>query len=182
MPELSLNILDLAENSFTAGASIIEVKIEEDTDSDTLSLTVRDNGIGMDADQLKKVSDPLYSTKEQREWGLGIPFLQQTADLCSGKLLVNSAPGQGTEITLKVQLSHIDRPPLGDLPGTIAAVIAGHEDKNLSLIIRKDSETYNFQTEVIRSELGEIRLSGAEILDFIERDIAEGLRKLEFVQ
>ncbi len=180
MPELSLNILDLAENSFTAGASSLEIIIEERQAEDTLSITVKDNGKGMDKEAAQKAADPFFSEKKGKKWGLGIPFLQQTADLCKGKLTILSTPGSGTSITLTVRLSHVDRPPLGALGSTIVTLTAGHADRDISLFLRKNSRTYEFKTETIRTELKGVNLSHPEILQYIETDIQRGIKELEF--
>ncbi len=181
MPELSLNILDMAENSFTAGASLIEIIINEKLSRDILSITVKDNGKGMDSSTIQKVTDPFFSGKKGKGWGLGIPFLKQTADLCNGNLTISSDPGSGTAITVTVQLSHIDRPPLGALSDTIVTLAAGHSDKDISLIIQRDEKIYEFKTQVIRKELEGARLSDPDILKFIETDINRGIKDLELV-
>ncbi len=179
MPELSLNILDLCENSFSAGASLVKISIRELTLEDKLYLSIIDNGRGMDRSTVEKVSDPLYTTKEGKEWGLGIPFLKQTADLCDGSFTISSAPDSGTEITITARLSHIDLPPLGDLAKTIEVIISGHPDKDLLLALQRDSNTYEFSTGIIRSELEGVSLTDPDVLSFIERDIEDGVRKLE---
>ncbi len=181
MPELSLNILDMAENSFTAGASLIEITINEKLSRDVLSITVKDNGKGMDSSTIQKVTDPFFSGKKGKGWGLGIPFLKQTADLCNGNLTISSDSGSGTAITVTVQLSHIDRPPLGALSDTIVTLAAGHSDKDISLIIQRDEKIYEFKTSLIRKELEGVRLSDPDILKFIETDINRGIKDLELV-
>ncbi len=181
MPELSLNILDMAENSFSAGAASIEIIINEKLSQDLLSITVKDDGKGMDRSTIQKVTDPFYSGKKGKGWGLGIPFLKQTADLCNGNLTIFSAPGSGTAITVTVQLSHIDRPPLGALSDTMVTLAAGHSDKDISLIIQRDEKMYEFKTSVIRKELEGVRLSNPDILKYIETDIRQGITDLELV-
>ena len=182
MPELSLNILDLCENSFSAGASLVRISISKQTAEDKLYLSIGDNGKGMVKSSLEKVSDPLYTTKEGKEWGLGIPFLKQTADLCDGSFSISSAPDSGTQIKITARLSHIDLPPLGDLARTIVVIISGHSTKDLSLVLRRDSSTYEFSTEIIRREVEEVSLTNPDVLKFIERDISDGLRKLGFMK
>jgi len=182
MPELSLNILDLAENSFSAGASSIKITINQQLSEDTLTITVADDGSGMDSTTTKKVTDPFYSGKKGKGWGLGIPFLKQTADLCNGKFKISSVPGSGTSITAALQLSHIDRPPLGDFCSTVVTLAAGHADKDIYLFLRKDVTVYTFDTKIIRKELGDVLLSSPDILQYIKRDVQQGIKGLELVQ
>ena len=59
MKEISLNILDIAENSTRAGATLVQITVEEDTAADTLSVTIEDNGSGMSPEFLAQVQDPL---------------------------------------------------------------------------------------------------------------------------
>ena len=63
MKELSLNILDILENSIHAKANNVWLFIEEYTDKkDLFSFTVRDDGKGMDNAFLASVFDPFTTT------------------------------------------------------------------------------------------------------------------------
>ena len=79
MEDLSLHILDIGENSIAAGASRIQVTINENTEENTLFLKIRDNGTGLDEDTKKKVLDPFYTTKGTKRVGLGLPMPAQAA-------------------------------------------------------------------------------------------------------
>ena len=94
--DLSQHILDIAENSVTAGATLLNIDIAENFVEDTLSITVRDNGRGMDLEMLLRVTDPWVTTRTTRTVGLGIPFLKQTAEMCGGSFDITSSPGRGT--------------------------------------------------------------------------------------
>ena len=80
MIELSLHILDIAENATRAGASLIHISLNEDSRNDTLTMEIRDDGNGMSEAVLKKVLDPFYTTKKVRRFGLGLPMLSQAAE------------------------------------------------------------------------------------------------------
>ena len=179
MPELSLNILDIAENSFTADASTIIITIVESTETETITIEIDDNGKGMDSKTVKMVTDPLHSSKKGKDWGLGIPFFKQTADQCGGTFTITSKPEKGTRVTITIPLSHIDRPPLGNIKDTVISLIAGHPDKNTILIVRKDGKQYEFNTEVIRNEIKGVNLVSPGILQFIDQDLLEGLNKID---
>ena len=84
MPEISLNILDVAENSIRAGAGYIEIDVIADSQKDTLEIMIRDDGCGMDEEQVRRVTDPFYTTRTTRRVGLGIPFFKQAAESTGG--------------------------------------------------------------------------------------------------
>ena len=89
MKELSLNILDIAQNSFSAGASLTEVILDETTE--TLVITIKDNGCGMSKETLEQVSNPFYTTRTTRSVGLGIPLLKLAAEQTGGEVVIESS-------------------------------------------------------------------------------------------
>src|SRR4030042_1820663 len=114
MEDLSLHILDIAENSVAAQASKIEIRLSEDTKKDLLLLEVIDNGIGMDEGTQKKALDPFFTSKKVRRFGLGLSLLSESAKAANGHLSIRSKRGRGTRVRADFQYSHIDRKPLGD--------------------------------------------------------------------
>lgn len=177
--DLSQHVLDIAENGVTAGATLLNVDVEEDTVEDRLALIVRDNGRGMDPEMVASVTDPWVTTRTTRKVGLGIPFLKQTAEMCEGAFEITSTPGQGTTTRAVLQLSHIDRPPLGDLAGTLLCIIVGNPGVDLVYHHRVDEETFVFDTREIREILGEdVPLSDPEVLAFIRGALTEGVTTL----
>ena len=96
MEDLSLHILDIAENSIAASARRIEIIINEDIDQDLLTIEIKDDGKGMDQKTLKKAVDPFYTTRKTRRVGLGLSFLAQAAEESGGKMELKSAPNEGT--------------------------------------------------------------------------------------
>ncbi len=170
--ELSQHISDIAENGIKAQATYIEIEIVEDSAQDLLSLTIRDNGSGMPPDLLARVTDPWITTRTTRKVGLGIPFLKQTAEMCGGTFTITSEPGKGTVTTASFKLRHIDRPPLGDLAGTILCLIVGNPQVDFKLCYRRDAETFEFDTQAIKAVLGEdIPLSDPDVLTFLRESL-----------
>ena len=177
MRELSLHVLDALENSLEAGATCIELVIEEDMAADRLSITIRDNGRGMDKAQLDRIFDPFFTTRSTRHVGLGVPLFKAAAERCNGNLTVTSQPGEGTVLQAVFQHSHIDRAPLGDLTGTLLAVIlAGSCD--VHYVHRVDREAFEFHTADMRAELGEIPLTHPAVRKWLQEFIVEGEQKL----
>ncbi len=128
MEDLSLHILDVAENSITAGASRIEISVQEDTVHDLLTLTIRDNGIGMDGKMSRKALDPFFTTTHGKKVGLGIPLLAQAARESGGSFSIESHKKSGTVITARFKLSHPDRKPLGDIEKTVYLLTIAHPE------------------------------------------------------
>ena len=78
MDELSLYVLDITMNSVRAGADEITVELCEE--GEWLTFSVTDNGCGMTGEQLRRLSDPFFTTRKTRKVGLGIPFLKMLAE------------------------------------------------------------------------------------------------------
>jgi C4-dicarboxylate-specific signal transduction histidine kinase len=132
MEDLSLNILDVVENSIRAKAKNVKIKLSENTWEDLLILEIGDDGEGMDEEMKKQCFDPFFTTKEGKIVGLGLSLLGQSAEETGGKLMVESTKGQGTKIVATYHLSHIDKKPLGDLNGTIRCLRETHPEINFS--------------------------------------------------
>jgi len=173
MRELSLHILDAVENSLEAGATFVELAIEEDLAADWLTITIRDNGRGMSEEQLARISDPFFTTRSTRHVGLGVPLFKTAAERCGGDLTITSQLGQGTTLRATFQHSHIDRAPLGDITGTLLAVIlSGSCD--LHYAHRVDGREFAFSTEDVRAELGDIPLTHPTVREWLQNFINEG--------
>ena len=123
MREIALHLLDIAENSVAAHASEISISVCEDLVKDRLSATILDNGKGMDAETARSVVDPFVTSRTTRKVGLGIPLFKAAAEMCNGGLEISSEVGKGTRLSVEFQRSHIDRMPLGDLPGTVLTLV-----------------------------------------------------------
>ncbi len=149
LEELSLHVLDIAMNSLAAGAQRVEIAVVESQRHDFLILRVRDNGRGMDAETLTRVLNQRTTGKQSRKKniGLGLAMLRQTCEMCDGHFHVRSTPEQGTSVTASMRLSHIDRPPLGDLNSTILSLCAANDGVDIRLKFRTDQETFNFSSQ-----------------------------------
>jgi hypothetical protein len=177
MRELSLHILDILENSLEAGATAIELVIEEDKSADRLTITVRDDGRGMSEVQVDRVFDPFFTTRSTRHVGLGVPLFKAAAERCNGNLTVTSQPGEGTTLQATFQHSHIDRAPLGDIEGTLLAfILSGSCD--VHYVHRVDGQEFEFHTADMRAELGEIPLTHPTVRNWLQEFIAEGEAEL----
>ncbi|MGO9147834.1 MAG: ATP-binding protein [Desulfomonilia bacterium] len=178
MLELALHVLDIAENSSRAQASLIEVTIVEDLKRDIFSLEIKDNGQGMDAQTMEKALDPFYTTKKVRRIGLGLPMLKQAANTAQGRFSLQSEVGKGTMVHAEFKHSHIDRQPLGDIAGVITMLILGNPDIDIIYTHRKNGNTYILDTRELREGLGDVPLNNMEVLNLIRDNIREGIEEL----
>ena len=179
MREIALHLLDLAENSVSAGAQTVIITVCEDLRTDRLTASIADDGRGMDAETVKKVTDPFYTSRTTRKVGLGIPLLKGAAEECNGGLTVSSTPGQGTLVEVNFQHSHIDRMPLGNLSGTFLGLTVGHADTHW--IFRYTArgltaeDTFEFDDQPIKVTLQDVPLSHPEVLTYLRESLDEGL-------
>lgn len=168
MPEISLNILDVAENSVRAGASLIEIRISVQTEEDTLTVIIKDDGCGMSAEQVEKVQDPFYTTRTTRRVGLGVPFFKQAAESTGGSFSMVSELGTGTVVTAVFGLSNIDRMPLGDISSTIYTLTVFNEKIRFVYTYRYNEREFILDTQEIREILGDdISFTDLEVSRFI---------------
>ncbi len=171
MKELSLNILDIAQNSVSAGAGLITVSIRED--DGLMTLVIGDDGCGMEPELLAQVTDPFVTTRTTRKVGLGIPLLKMAAEMAGGSFDIQSASGKGTVVTARFERSSIDRPPLGDMAETVATLVQGSADTDFVLTHYRDGGEYSFDTRQLREIMGDIPLNEPEILQWIKDYIGE---------
>jgi len=176
MEDLSLHVLDIAENSVAAQASRIEIRLTEDKRLDVLSIEVIDNGIGMDEDTQKKALDPFFTSKKVRRFGLGLSLLSESAKAANGYLSIRSRKGKGTRVKAVFQHSHIDRRPLGNIGQTILTLIIGNPDIDFLYVHKKDRQSYVFDTREIRSRLEDIPINSLEGMRMIREELRRDLK------
>ncbi len=178
MQELSMNILDIAENSVRAGAALIEVTVDECLSKDLMTVTVADNGCGMTQEQLNNVIDPFYTTRTTRKVGLGVPFFKMAAELTGGNFEIQSTAGKGTVITARFVRSSIDRMPLGDINETIYTLIHCNPQIDFVYTRRFDNDVIQLDTREFRRILDGVELNDPTVSKFIRDFLAENTSDL----
>jgi hypothetical protein len=173
--DLSLHILDIAENSIRAEAKTIEICLSRDRENDLLLIDVRDDGKGMDAEALGRVRNPFFTTKRKKT-GLGIPFLAQAAEQTGGSIEVSSATGVGTHIRASFRWSHVDRPAIGNLVQTMMTLIAGHSDLDFCYEEHDGERFFRLDTREIKQDLDDVPLNDPAVLQAVDRLLREGIR------
>lgn len=169
MPEISLNILDVAENSVRAEASLVEITVSVQPEEDTLTVVIRDDGCGMTKEQAARVQDPFFTTRTTRKVGLGVPFFKQAAESTGGSFRIDSEKGKGTTVKAVFGLSHIDRMPLGDISATVQTLIVFNEHIDFRYTYEYEAKSFVLDTREMREMLGEgISFSELEVSAFIK--------------
>ena len=172
MKDLSLHILDIAQNSITAGARHLDLTLTEEAGQ--IAFTVTDDGCGMSRALLEQVSDPFTTTRTTRKMGLGIPLLRMAAEQTGGSLDIQSTLGKGTTVTAVFHRRHLDCPPLGDLAGTVALLIQGSPELDLHYRHTTPRGTAELSTGALRGILGpDISLAEPELFAWITDYISE---------
>ena len=167
MRELSLNILDIAQNSISAGASLTEIVVNENTKDNTLLIGIYDNGCGMTEEQVKSVIDPFFTTRTTRKVGMGIPLFKMSCEQTGGKFTIESQKGVGTKINALYKTDSVDFTPLGDIAATIVTIVSMNSDKE-----------FIFSTIEIKKILDGVPLSEPSVMSWIEQYINEQTNEL----
>lgn len=175
MKELSLNILDIVENSVRAGADAIKIIINESVASDTYQIIISDNGKGIPGELLDHVTDPFYTTRTTRKIGLGLPLLKYHAELTGGSLKISNNEPKGTIVTADFSFSHIDRQPLGDISGTLMILGAMNDKIDFRYLHNTDKGSYSFSTAEAREVLEVESLNSGSLIADLSSMIYENL-------
>lgn len=175
MTELSLHILDIAYNSIAANAKHITVRVDIDSGRDLMSIEIADDGKGMDAELLERVTNPFSTTRTTRRVGLGIPLFKAAAESAGGSFKIKSEVGKGTTTAATFEISNIDRMPLGDLAETVTTLISGAPQTEIRLEYTVDGDEYVFDTAEVRAALGE-DIADTATLSYLKDMIDENLK------
>ncbi len=177
MKELSLNILDIVENSTKAGASLVEIILEET--SETLNITIKDDGCGMSEEIANSVTNPFYTTRTTRKVGMGIPLFKMAAEQTGGSLKLTSKSREqykdqsGTVVSALFYKNHIDFTPLGDVISTVTTLIQGHPNTEFYYLHKTEDREVTLDTRELRAVLGDVPLDSFEVIVWIKEYLNE---------
>jgi hypothetical protein len=179
MEDLALHILDIARNAVEAGATRVEIRVDEDAAANELRIVVSDNGRGMDAATAGHAVDPFFTTRQTRAVGLGLPLLRQAAEAAGGSLAMESAPGHGTRVAATFELGHLDRAPLGDAETTVLVLLAAHPDIEFDWTHRRGGQEYSLSAGDLRAALDGGPLSSPAGLALARKALRLGEARLQ---
>lgn len=170
-----MHILDITQNSTRAGASEIFIEVLENRSEDTLTVSIKDNGSGMDQDTIDNVLNPFFTTRTTRKVGLGLPLLKQNAERSGGGLSIISKPGKGTEVIAIFGLSNIDRPPLGDIAGVIVLTAASNPEIRFVFHFKNEFTDYLFDTVEINEVLDGVPINNPDIVLYLRSMVDQNI-------
>lgn len=173
MRELSLNVLDIVENSIKAEATLIKIGIK--VEGNIMVITVDDNGKGMSKDFLQDVTSPFKTTRTTRKVGMGIPLFKMAAEITGGSFCVDSEEGVGTFVRAEFVLDSIDRAPLGDIGETITTLLTSETKTEYEFTYSVNGKVFEFKTVELKAELGDVPVDLPEVLLFVKDMIRENI-------
>ncbi len=175
MLELSLNILDIAQNSFRAGANLIEITIFEDSYHKEITVVIEDNGSGMTEETAQSVTDPFFTSRQTRKIGMGIPLFKMAAEMTGGSFALESKPGIGTKVSAVFKTESIDFIPLGDMGQTLSLLFGTKAGTQINYVHRVDGRSFELKSETLQNILGDVPLNSPEvstwISDYVNQEI-----------
>lgn len=178
MKTLAEHILDISQNATRAGAGRIEIGWMEKTEEDLLQLSIEDNGKGMSAEMLQRVTHPYTTSRSSRKVGMGLSLLRQNAEQTGGSVHIASEEGKGTAVTARFGLSHLDLPGRGDVAGVIVMLMYGNPGVDIVLQMEKDGESYTVSSREIKEALGIDEIKGSELIKGITGLLSENIREV----
>jgi hypothetical protein len=174
--ELSLHVLDVLENAARAGATRIDVTVEQDAGRDLLAIDVEDDGPGLPVPP-ERALDPFFTTKERKKTGLGLSLFRLAAEQAGGGLEAGRSERLGgAAVRARFGLRHIDRAPLGDLAASLLAILLTHEWLDVECTLRVASEERVVSTVAVASELEDE--SWFEIARAVSALVKDGMREI----
>lgn len=179
MKELSLHILDIAENSIRANATEIYIEVDEDIDNNIFSFEIKDNGKGMDKEFVESVKDPFKTSRTTRRVGLGIPLLEAACKRCNGDVKITSSLNKGTQIKAWMDYDHIDRAPLGDIVSTITNLILANPDIDFIYCHKYNDKSFELDTKEIKNVLDGVPINDLGIINWIKNYIKDEMTEIK---
>ena len=178
MRELSLNVMDVAQNSVRAEASVVTITVTESDKDDRLSIEISDNGCGMTDEQVQQVIDPFFTTRTTRKVGLGVPLFKLSAEQTGGSFDIQSEKGVGTKTTASYVKSHVDMTPLGDINDTVKILIQCNPQIDFVFTHSTDLGSFTLDTRELREILGDVSLDTPDVLEWIKEFLEENTQNI----
>ncbi|MDD3307760.1 MAG: ATP-binding protein [Acetobacterium sp.] len=178
MKELSLHMLDITQNSIRAKAKLVKLVIIESAENNEITTIIEDDGCGIPADRLQKITDPFVTTRTTRKVGLGLSLFKAAAEACGGYFEISSTVGVGTKVVANFRRDHIDCAPVGNMADTILTMVMSFGETDLYYQHDYNNQQFVFNTREIKETLEVESLNEPEILNWIREHVKEGLEEI----
>ncbi len=178
MRELSLNVMDVAQNSVRAQATLVRISVTESDRSDRLVIEIADDGCGMTEEQVNQVIDPFFTTRTTRKVGLGVPLFKLSAEQTGGSFSIRSKVGEGTVTTASYVKSSVDMTPLGDINSTVKILIQCNPDIDFLFSHSTDIGGFELDTRELRQVLEGLPLDTPDVLMWITQFLDENTTEI----
>ncbi len=176
MKTLDLHIIDIVHNSIRAKSSKIVIEIRDKETDNLFSVSIIDNGCGMNNDMLSAINDSFYSSRKERKIGMGLSLLKYHSELCGGEFYLKSKVGTGTEVFASFIRNHIDRQPVGDVAGCIANFICQYSQINFIFNYYSDVKEFGISSDEVNEVFDGIELNSSQIISALKQMIEEELQ------
>lgn len=180
MKELAMHVYDLMENSTAANSTEVKLTIRDSLKDNIYAFTIEDNGKGMTPEFMAKVTDPYTTSRTTRKVGLGLPLIKMNTENCGGGMKLQSEVGKGTRLDFWFQHNHWDRPPMGDLAGTIVMLCAAHEDIHIIYKHITDDDEFVFDTDEIHEALDGMSMNDVKVMGWLKDMVQENLEAIHY--
>ena len=180
MKELAMHVYDLMENSTAANSTLVKLTIRDSLKDNISAFTIEDNGKGMSPEFLARVTDPYTTSRTTRKVGLGLPLIKMNSENCGGGMKIESQVGKGTKLDFWFQHNHWDRPPMGDLAGTIVMLCAAHQDIHIIYRHITDEGEFVFDTDEIHEALDGMDMNDVKVYNWLKDMVQENLDEIHY--
>jgi CheY-like chemotaxis protein len=187
--QIFINLISNAVKFTNIGVVKVSGTLLETTpDAIFMHFEVKDSGIGMTAEQLKRVMEPFTqadhsTTRKYGGTGLGLSIVKSMVELMGGELRVESTPGIGSRFCFDLRFATVD---IEEGKGAAAAPVDNLEKPNLEgeVLVCEDNR---MNQEVIRKHLERVGLriamaeNGKVGLDFVKSRLDGGAKPFDLI-
>ena len=204
LKQILINLLGNAVK-FTLEGGEVGLEVEGDPERGALSFTVRDAGIGIAADDLKKLFQPFVQVdsslaRRYEGTGLGLTLVARLAELLGGGGAVASEPGKGSRFTVTLPWSdgeaepempppHEPFPPAAPLfgdPGEAPLILLAEDNRASCEMISISLRTKGYRVITCENGLESVMLAKEQLPDLILMDVQmpvlDGLSAIQVIR
>lgn len=178
MQDLSLHILDIAQNSIRAKATKVDIEVIEDTEKNKLIIVIEDDGVGIPKDYISELTNPFSTTRKNRRVGIGLALLSERCELCEGKLMITSELQKGTRIEATFKHNHIDRMPIGNIPETLITLILSSPKTIYTYKHLYNKKSFLLDTQEIKGILEDVPIQNIEVIMWLKTYLVNHIGQL----